>query len=119
MMCETAYLRIVVLLIFFVKQKTAYEMRISDWRSDVCSSDLPAAQLRRLGQSRCAPADSPARRARSLPKLGLGGRGTAARLARDLPRPARPRRQRVVARRPLRHGRLRLWLRAARAHAGP
>src|SRR3546814_10421197 len=25
---------------FFVKQKTAYEMRISDWRSDVCSSDL-------------------------------------------------------------------------------
>src|SRR3546814_18732080 len=24
----------------FVKQKTAYEMRISDWRSDVCSSDL-------------------------------------------------------------------------------
>src|SRR3546814_15336576 len=27
--------------IFFVKQKTAYEMRISDWSSDVCSSDLP------------------------------------------------------------------------------
>src|SRR3546814_1629603 len=27
--------------IFFFKQKTAYEMRISDWRSDVCSSDLP------------------------------------------------------------------------------
>src|SRR3546814_5463649 len=26
---------------FFVKQKTAYEMRISDWSSDVCSSDLP------------------------------------------------------------------------------
>src|SRR3546814_6330007 len=26
--------------IFFVKQKTAYEMRISDWSSDVCSSDL-------------------------------------------------------------------------------
>src|SRR3546814_6992488 len=26
----------------FVKQKTAYEMRISDWSSDVCSSDLPA-----------------------------------------------------------------------------
>src|SRR3546814_7355529 len=25
---------------FFVKQKTAYEMRISDWSSDVCSSDL-------------------------------------------------------------------------------
>src|SRR3546814_14783817 len=26
--------------VFFVKQKTAYEMRISDWSSDVCSSDL-------------------------------------------------------------------------------
>src|SRR3546814_16270766 len=28
-------------LVFFFKQKTAYEMRISDWSSDVCSSDLP------------------------------------------------------------------------------
>src|SRR3546814_8159095 len=28
---------------FFFKQKTAYEMRISDWSSDVCSSDLPPA----------------------------------------------------------------------------
>src|SRR3546814_17063415 len=28
---------------FLVKQKAAYEMRISDWRSDVCSSDLPFA----------------------------------------------------------------------------
>src|SRR3546814_15207044 len=28
------------MLIFFFKQKTAYEMRISDWSSDVCSSDL-------------------------------------------------------------------------------
>src|SRR3546814_10186200 len=27
-------------VIFFFKQKTAYEMRISDWSSDVCSSDL-------------------------------------------------------------------------------
>src|SRR3546814_394516 len=31
------------LLLFFFKQKTAYEMRISDWSSDVCSSDLGAA----------------------------------------------------------------------------
>src|SRR3546814_9090483 len=29
-----------ILFIFFFKQKTAYEMRISDWSSDVCSSDL-------------------------------------------------------------------------------
>src|SRR3546814_2613966 len=28
------------LVLFFFKQKTAYEMRISDWSSDVCSSDL-------------------------------------------------------------------------------
>src|SRR3546814_14920782 len=32
----------VVFLFFFFKQKTAYEMRISDWSSDVCSSDLNA-----------------------------------------------------------------------------
>src|SRR3546814_2936937 len=29
---------------FFFKQKTAYEMRISDWSSDVCSSDLAVGQ---------------------------------------------------------------------------
>src|SRR3546814_13179206 len=28
------------MIIFFFKQKTAYELRISDWSSDVCSSDL-------------------------------------------------------------------------------
>src|SRR3546814_7860637 len=34
---------------FFFKQKTAYEMRISDWSSDVCSSDLEAlARLRNM-----------------------------------------------------------------------
>src|SRR3546814_15864349 len=31
----------VLVVFFFFKQKTAYEMRISDWSSDVCSSDLP------------------------------------------------------------------------------
>src|SRR3546814_19936388 len=35
MLSDKVYLRI-----FFFKQKTAYEMRISDWSSDVCSSDL-------------------------------------------------------------------------------
>src|SRR3546814_1108992 len=34
------------IIFFFFKQKTAYEMRISDWSSDVCSSDLPAARRR-------------------------------------------------------------------------
>src|SRR3546814_2572768 len=32
-------------VVFFFKQKTAYEMRISDWSSDVCSSDLLALVL--------------------------------------------------------------------------
>src|SRR3546814_5156829 len=36
-MCFRWFVR---LLCFFFKQKTAYEMRISDWSSDVCSSDL-------------------------------------------------------------------------------
>src|SRR3546814_1604894 len=34
----------VFLFFFFFKQKTAYEMRISDWSSDVCSSDLTDAR---------------------------------------------------------------------------
>src|SRR3546814_12360320 len=38
---------------FFFKQKTAYEMRISDWSSDVCSSDLfPAATGTRVERRR-------------------------------------------------------------------
>src|SRR3546814_15955789 len=45
-----------MVLFFFFKKKTAYEMRISDWSSDVCSSDLRATadtdrilwQLRRI-----------------------------------------------------------------------
>src|SRR3546814_19215262 len=35
--------------IFFFKQKTAYEMRISDWSSDVCSSDLKLVLYTRAG----------------------------------------------------------------------
>src|SRR3546814_17325217 len=34
---------------FFVKQKTAYEMRISDWSLDVCSSDLGSSMSKRPG----------------------------------------------------------------------
>src|SRR3546814_17419355 len=41
MMCVVVvYCFVVFLFFFFFKQKTAYEMRISDWSSDVCSSDL-------------------------------------------------------------------------------
>src|SRR3546814_1400734 len=39
--CIVVYFCLVLVLVFFFfKQKTAYEMRISDWSSDVCSSDL-------------------------------------------------------------------------------
>src|SRR3546814_12530783 len=37
---------------FFFKQKTAYEMRISDWSSDVCSSDLAALAMNGLKMQR-------------------------------------------------------------------
>src|SRR3546814_15286183 len=45
-MCASAFMYVfrffssLLLFFFFFKQKTAYEMRISDWSSDVCSSDL-------------------------------------------------------------------------------
>src|SRR3546814_2564459 len=45
--CTVFVLIFLFLLFFFFKQKTAYEMRISDWSSDVCSSDL-------IGSSGCA-----------------------------------------------------------------
>src|SRR3546814_7298657 len=43
MVLEMSYLISGLFLFFFFKQKTAYEMRISDWSSDVCSSDLGMA----------------------------------------------------------------------------
>src|SRR3546814_10974762 len=47
------------LFFFFFKQKTAYEMRISDWSSDVCSSDLSCGGFRRGGVGGLAAADLP------------------------------------------------------------
>src|SRR3546814_10266501 len=45
LMCHGSF---IFFFFFFFKQKTAYEMRISDWSSDVCSSDLAIVdQLRR------------------------------------------------------------------------
>src|SRR3546814_7607174 len=41
----------IVVCLFFVKQKTAYEMRISDWSSDVCSSDLPGQVTAQVTQN--------------------------------------------------------------------
>src|SRR3546814_7981117 len=44
---------------FFFKQKTAYEMRISDWSSDVCSSDLQPFHLRDVAEDEMAVAVAP------------------------------------------------------------
>src|SRR3546814_4509967 len=72
----------VLCFFFFFKQKTAYEMRISDWSSDVCSSDLAGhrrapARIRRekiaacpYGRHRTSPLLHPASHDRTL----LGGR---------------------------------------------
>src|SRR3546814_9347469 len=48
------------LFFFFFKQKTAYEMRISDWSSDVCSSDLALVepQRQRGGDEKAARLDA-------------------------------------------------------------
>src|SRR3546814_4921562 len=48
MRCDLYYF---YLCFFFFKQKTAYEMRISDWSSDVCSSDL-ISFIERVGKRR-------------------------------------------------------------------
>src|SRR3546814_6448048 len=48
--------------IFFFKQKTAYEMRISDWSSDVCSSDLASAQRQAINEPSAKMAPNPNRR---------------------------------------------------------
>src|SRR3546814_6792317 len=40
----------VLVVFFFFKQKTSYERRISDWSSDVCSSDLHLARLVLVGR---------------------------------------------------------------------
>src|SRR3546814_2051797 len=53
---------------FFFKQKTAYEMRMSDWSSDVCSSDLlviaerDIMQIGAVAEDRAKPAGRPGKR---------------------------------------------------------
>src|SRR3546814_15836517 len=44
-MCHQFSCSCFFVIFFFFKQKTAYEMRISDWSSDVCSSDLASARF--------------------------------------------------------------------------
>src|SRR3546814_2222243 len=63
---------ICVLLFFFFKQKTAYEMRISDWSSDVCSSDLGLTLwlMRRRLHFRWQPAQIKALLRYGIPMMG-------------------------------------------------
>src|SRR3546814_10530608 len=56
---------------FFFKQKTAYEMRISDWSSDVCSSDLPPPSNHQIALS--AAGQSPSRLAVTLAEARIVG----------------------------------------------
>src|SRR3546814_16810963 len=46
-------------IIYFFKQKTAYEMRISDWSSDVCSSDLPGSRANHITAAAMTSAGMP------------------------------------------------------------
>src|SRR3546814_7950359 len=61
---------------FFFKQKTAYEMRISDWSSDVCSSDLLSTPWTPDNEERpCnirAMAKTPSKRGSGRGKTGAG-----------------------------------------------
>src|SRR3546814_16941940 len=63
-----------MIFFFFCKQKTAYEMRISDWSSDVCSSDLLEDFLRIMEhRGRGIERQRPARHhLRIVPALALG-----------------------------------------------
>src|SRR3546814_3711857 len=69
---------------FFFKQKTAYEMRISDWSSDVCSSDLGGEGRRlRTGRVRCLRPQRLAGGLAAAPALRPGARLRARRLPRS------------------------------------
>src|SRR3546814_3962427 len=57
--------------IVIVKQKTAYEMRISDWSSDVCSSDLTASLAQSALRHRCPGSRAPWRARRGPTVIAL------------------------------------------------
>src|SRR3546814_3771229 len=70
------YSNVLIVFMFFFKQKTAYEVRINDWSSDVCSSDLPwpYAQDHTPSPRRHRP-PSRTRRRHYRPDAGQGHRG--------------------------------------------
>src|SRR3546814_3611601 len=74
---HTTYCFLYALFIFFFKQKTAYEMRISDWSSDVCSSDLIDTALHDLVMRRAEVAAriGAAKNGGASPDKALQGKG--------------------------------------------
>src|SRR3546814_1918688 len=72
-------------MFFFFKQKTAYEMRISDWSSDVCSSDL----LSRLQLCLAAAGAQPRRRRRRARRAAADLSLPRARLSHPAAEPSR------------------------------
>src|SRR3546814_8609640 len=72
-----SFLNFIQLSVFFFKQKTAYELRISDWSSDVCSSDLIDREMHSLFPSGLSPAFT-------------GGAGSASHDRYGWPCPLRP-----------------------------
>src|SRR3546814_9935472 len=75
---------LLLLVFFFFKQKTAYEMRISDWSSDVCSSDLVTSHFSFL-RGASAPEELFASAALlGHSALGLCDRGSVAGMVRGL-----------------------------------
>src|SRR3546814_5531517 len=62
-----------VLFFFYCKQKTAYEVRISDWSSDVCSSDLAIDCGRIHDDNFNRPAASQRQRGRAFSSRGRAG----------------------------------------------
>src|SRR3546814_9170662 len=80
--------------VLFFKQKTAYEMRISDWSSDVCSSDLGRGAKRSLRPHRRRSGE-PARQppAAGARLQGFGGRAICRRHGNGRVHPRAPRRR--------------------------
>src|SRR3546814_6392181 len=70
---------------FFFKQKTAYEMRISDWSSDVCSSDLLFSKRKRAGRRQVPLSAGSGRRAGRLDAFGLADHDEGQRLRVEQP----------------------------------
>src|SRR3546814_2386080 len=81
--------------LFFFKQKTAYEMRISDWSSDVCSSDLAERQNQSAHRSvagdaqvevvprKARTASLRTRRGRDVVRYGKGDRSEERRVGKE------------------------------------